>query len=134
VKTAVISAALLIFTFLTVPHAALAQSSNVWDTVDATTLTQQITELATQGRYAEAVPLAQRALALREKALGPNHADVALSLGYLATLYQKLGSYTDAEPLFRRNLTIWETLFGPSHILRSQRRTHQFAATRVNCK
>ena len=31
-----------------------------------------------QGRYAEAEPLYKRALAIREKALGPDHPDVAL--------------------------------------------------------
>jgi len=33
-----------------------------------------------QGQYAKAEPLHKRALAIREKALGPNHPDVATSL------------------------------------------------------
>ncbi len=41
----------------------------------------------TQGRYAEAEPLHRRALAIREKALGPDHPDVAASLNNLASLY-----------------------------------------------
>ena len=41
------------------------------------------------GRYAEAVPLAQRALALWEAALGPNHPDVAAGLNNLANLYMR---------------------------------------------
>ena len=40
-----------------------------------------------QGRYAEAEPLYQRALAICEKALGPEHPDVATSLNNLAVLY-----------------------------------------------
>ena len=40
-----------------------------------------------QGRYAKAEPLYQRALAIREKALGPEHPDVATSLNNLAALY-----------------------------------------------
>ena len=39
----------------------------------------------TQGRYADAEPLYKRALAIREKALGPDHPDVATSLNNLAS-------------------------------------------------
>src|SRR5271166_1228422 len=35
------------------------------------TLNQQVTQLQGQGKYARAVPIAQRALALAEKAFGP---------------------------------------------------------------
>ena len=41
----------------------------------------------TQGRYTEAEPLQQRALAIREQVLGPQHLDVANSLNNLALLY-----------------------------------------------
>ena len=37
-----------------------------------------------QGRYAEAEPLYKRSLAIWEKALGPEHPDVAMSLGEAA--------------------------------------------------
>ncbi len=39
-----------------------------------------------QGRYAEAEPLHKRALAIREKALGPDHPSVATSFNNLAAL------------------------------------------------
>ena len=54
-----------------------------------------------QGRYAEAEPLYKRALAIDEKALGPDHPDVALSLNNLAALYDNQGRYADALPLVR---------------------------------
>ena len=41
----------------------------------------------TLGDYAKAEPLFKRALAIREKALGPEHPDVATSLNNLALLY-----------------------------------------------
>ena len=41
-----------------------------------------------QGRYAEAEPLYKRALAIYEKALGPEHPNVATSLHNLALLYE----------------------------------------------
>jgi hypothetical protein len=40
-----------------------------------------------QGRHADAEPLYKRALAIEEKALGPDHPHVAVSLNNLAVLY-----------------------------------------------
>jgi len=45
--------------------------------------------------YAEAEPLYKRSLAIREKALGPDHPDVAQSLNNLAVLYNTQGRYTE---------------------------------------
>ena len=42
--------------------------------------------MAAQGHYEDAKPLFERSLALREKALGPDHPDVASSLNNLAVL------------------------------------------------
>jgi hypothetical protein len=39
-----------------------------------------------EGRYAEAEPLYKRSLAIKEKAFGPDHPDVELSLSNLAEL------------------------------------------------
>ena len=44
--------------------------------------------VSSQGRYADAEPLYKRSLAIREKALGPDHPDVATSLNNLAELYR----------------------------------------------
>jgi CHAT domain-containing protein/tetratricopeptide (TPR) repeat protein len=68
-----------------------------------------------QGRYADAQPISHRSLAIREKALGPDHPDVALSLHNLAALYVAQGRYMDAEPLYRRSLGIREKALGPDH-------------------
>lgn len=56
----------------------------------------------THGDYAKATPLQKRALAIREKALGPKHPNVALSLENLAALYRATKRDTDAEPLEQR--------------------------------
>jgi tetratricopeptide (TPR) repeat protein len=64
---------------------------------------------------ADAEPLNKRSLAIREKALGPDHPDVAISLNNLAALYFKQGRYVDSEPLFKRSLAIWEKALGPHH-------------------
>ena len=69
----------------------------------------------TQGKYADAKLLHKRALAIREKALGPEHPDVAQSLNNLAGLYSSQSHYADAEPLYKRALGISEKAFGPAH-------------------
>ena len=67
------------------------------------------------GRYADALPAFEQALALREQALGPDHPDVAMSLNNLAGLLDTQGAYAKAEPLFLRSLKISENAFGPEH-------------------
>jgi tetratricopeptide (TPR) repeat protein len=69
-----------------------------------------------QGRYADAEPLYKRALAVWEKALGPDHPDVATALNNLAQLYKDQGSYEDAEPLYKRALAIREKALGPNGV------------------
>ena len=84
-------------------------------TKEADALYVQQERLYKQGRYTEAISLAQRILAIREKSLGPNHPDVAISLNNLASLYQDQGRYADAEPLYKRSLAIREKSLGPNH-------------------
>ena len=67
------------------------------------------------GLYAQAEPLYARALAIREKALGPEHPDVAMSLNNLAMLHYAQGAYAKAEPLYARSLAIGEKSLGPEH-------------------
>ena len=57
--------------------------------------------------------LYKRALAIRQKALGPEHTDVANTLNTLAQLYVVLGQYGEAEVLFKRSLAIFEKAYGP---------------------
>ena len=58
-----------------------------------------------QGRYADAEPLLKRALAIREKALGPNHPDVGVSLNNLAVLYGAQSRYADALSIVQRTIS-----------------------------
>jgi len=82
---------------------------------EAKQLDQQAANLYPKGKYREAVALAERALALREKALGPNHPDVATNLNNLAEVYRVQGAYGKAEPLLVRATDIREKALGPSH-------------------
>ncbi len=56
-----------------------------------------------------------QALAIQEKALGPDHPDVAIDLNNLAGLLYAEGDYAGAEPLYRRALAIDEKALGPNH-------------------
>ncbi len=78
-------------------------------------MNQAVIYLKARGLAREAVPFAQRALAIREQALGPNHPDTASSLNNLASLYEHQGEYAKAEPLLKRALTIYEQVLGPNH-------------------
>ena len=77
-------------------YSAFAQSA---DLADAKRLNDQLVQLYRQGKYAEAIPLAQRVLSIREKTLGPEHPDAATSLNNLAELYSAMGKYATAELL-----------------------------------
>ncbi len=65
--------------------------------------------------YAQARPLHERALAIRETVLGPEHPHTAASLGNLALLLRAQGDLAAARPLFERALAIRETALGPEH-------------------
>ena len=66
-----------------------------------------------QGLQSRALPLLNRALAIREKALGPQHRDVARTLVDLATTLMQTGQVARAQPLATRALRIWERLEAP---------------------
>ena len=60
--------------------------------------------LCDQGDFTGARPLIERALAIREKALGPEHPDTATSLNNLAFLLREQGDLAGARPLYERAL------------------------------
>src|SRR3954462_15854729 len=82
---------------------------------EAATLSQQMKELYRVGKYAEALPLAQKSLALREKEFGPDVANVAMPLNDLGTIHYNLGQYAVAEMLYKRSLAIKEKTLGQDH-------------------
>src|SRR5262249_19042579 len=67
------------------------------------------------GRFAEAVPLYRRDLAITEKSLGPTHHSVGATLNSLGVLYRALGRYTEAEELCKRSIVIYENALGTEH-------------------
>jgi tetratricopeptide (TPR) repeat protein/transcriptional regulator with XRE-family HTH domain len=71
--------------------------------------------LRERGRYAEAQALSERALAVGERALGPDHVGIALSLNNLGNAHWDQGRYAQALPLHARALAIRERALGPDH-------------------
>jgi CHAT domain-containing protein/Tfp pilus assembly protein PilF len=82
---------------------------------EAKRLGAQAEQLKKQGKFAEAVSLAEQSLSLREKELGPMHPDVAASLNYLGDLYGALSQYRKGVSLVVRALNIREKVLGTMH-------------------
>jgi len=78
----------------------LAESANA--------LHAEVEQLYEAGKHDQAESIAKRALAMREKVLGPDHLDVAASLTILAVVYEALKRRAEAEPLYKRALAISE--------------------------
>jgi tetratricopeptide (TPR) repeat protein len=65
--------------------------------------------------YAQARPLLERALIIRERVLGAEHPLTAASLNKLAGLLYAQGDYTGARPLIERAMRITEKVLGAEH-------------------
>jgi tetratricopeptide (TPR) repeat protein len=70
--------------------------------------------LRARGQLGLARPLLERALAMRERGLGPQHSDTAESLNNFASLLRDMGEPA-AALLFERALAIRERVLGPDH-------------------
>ncbi|CAM9468013.1 unnamed protein product, partial [Sphacelaria rigidula] len=71
--------------------------------------------LVTQGKYDKARAMFERALNIRESALGPVHPDVAASLNDLGWLLRLQGRYEDALPLCEQALAMRKKTLGTNH-------------------
>ena len=71
--------------------------------------------LTAMGSYAEAAPLYERAQAVYEKALGPDHVEVADRLRQRAWALRAVGSHAEAKALYARALAIYEKQLGAEH-------------------
>ena len=69
-----------------------------------------------RARYAEAQALSERALAIAERAFGPNHPDVSRCLNDLAVVHWYQGRFSEAQARNERALAIRESALGPGHL------------------
>ena len=97
---------ILILTWLAAltPSAAQAQNPD-----EADPLLRQVEQLYGEGKYAEALPLAQQSLAAVETKLGSQDPKVGEVLNMLGLLHWNLGQYAEAEPAYRRAIAIGES-------------------------
>lgn len=94
------------------PQAVAKQS----DLDEASRLSIEVVKLYNQKQYNHAVPLAKRALKLREDALGKEHILVAGALVNLASLYIQTKEFGSAGALCKRALSIYEKALGPENL------------------
>jgi len=75
---------------------------------DLEALNQRIFQLFKQGKYQEAIPLAEKAVEITRRLRSPEDTKTATSLNSLALLYWKMGEYAKAEPLYQEALRIYQ--------------------------
>ncbi|MEL6554949.1 MAG: tetratricopeptide repeat protein [Cyanobacteria bacterium J06621_11] len=90
-------------------------AQTVLHSVGAGLLAVQATLHIQAGRYEEAEPFLQNALALRKSLLGKDHPDVAISLYNLAALYDNQFRFKEAESLFKQSLSLFKKTLGVEH-------------------
>jgi tetratricopeptide (TPR) repeat protein len=90
------------------PPATQNPPANTPELAEADRLSLEIVKLYQAKKYDEALPLAKRALKLRETALGQKHLLVAESLTNLAEIHLATARPAEAEPLFKRALAIYD--------------------------
>src|SRR5262245_22293808 len=82
---------------------------------EAEVLHRQAEQLFAKGKYAEALPIAQRALGLGEQSFGPQDVRLAYLLYGLALIHDVEGRPAEAEPFYQRCLGVLENARGPGH-------------------
>src|ERR1044071_4651508 len=87
-------------------------SQNSPELAEASRLSQQVVTLYNQGKYDEAVPLAKRALEIRQKLLGSETKLVGDAATNLGSLYFAKKNYVEAIKVYERALKAYEKSLG----------------------
>src|SRR5262245_45556027 len=82
---------------------------------DLAVLRAEVSRLQDQGKYTDAIPIAERYVALARQKYGEEHTEFATAIAWLASVYRAQGRYAEAEPLYKRSLAIYEKAFGLEH-------------------
>ncbi len=91
-------------------HAAGQDSSP--QLTEAQQLVKRSDELRSAGRYDEALPLAERAVAILEKAYGPENPYTVFSQYHLAVVFAEKRDYPNAELLYQRVIRVMDKVRG----------------------
>jgi len=95
-----------------------AEAAHGVDSTEVSDVLEDLVEALWRGGKAaqpETRALAERAVAIRERHLGPDHPEVASSLNNLAAVLYLAGDYTAARPNWERALALFEKALGPDH-------------------
>jgi CHAT domain-containing protein/tetratricopeptide (TPR) repeat protein len=108
---------------------AIAETNLPQHSVVVAALTSLVGLYKSTGRATDALPLAQRGLALSEKLNGADANDTAVALGFLGELYKDLRRYRDAEPIYQRAVAIFEKEVAQADdALKKEQAEHNLAA------
>jgi tetratricopeptide (TPR) repeat protein/transcriptional regulator with XRE-family HTH domain len=111
-----------------IPHLVHGATAEAWDEGHSGQLASAAGRaLHRAGDLGSARQWFERALAARERELGPDHPDTAICLGDLAHLLRERGELAAARPLCERALAICERTLGPDHPV-TARNLHNLAA------
>jgi CHAT domain-containing protein len=105
-------ASAVICTFVAPASAASKKSA----AVEAVRLDERVNQLYREGKYPEALAVAQRLVAIAEVAYGSRSPSFAVTLNNLANIYQIMGRYSDAESVHKKNLAIIENVPSPDNL------------------
>lgn len=83
--------------------------------VEADEAMSQVRDLNRKGNAGKAIPVAKRAMEIRQRILGNEHPQTTASCYSLGWLYKSVGTYTEAEAYYRRALEADQKVFGPEH-------------------
>jgi TonB family protein len=109
---------LTVAAFLLATSAGFGQSTQKQspELVQSTQLNSEVLKLYNEGKYDEALPLAKRALELREKALGATHENLIPLLVNLGEIYRAKKKPGEARSYLERALQLSEKSFGPEDL------------------
>ena len=95
-----------VFVLLALGLWIFASPASLAEDEDPNALRLQLNQLIGQGKYQEAIPVAERAVEVAKRSLGADHPKTADALNYLGFIFQKIGNYAKAEPLYQEALRI----------------------------
>ncbi|HLJ95179.1 MAG TPA: CHAT domain-containing tetratricopeptide repeat protein [Gemmataceae bacterium] len=107
-------------TLRTLEHIAALPASAQAELIEVSKLDTEAERLKERRQYTEGIAQLQRALAIRRRHLGEQHADVATALSDLAAMLSNAGKYADADPLNRQALAIRRKVLGEDHPVTAQ--------------
>lgn len=127
----------------------LAINEKRWDKEDPRlllSLSNVVRVTCVDGKCADTLPYLNRMLAIRQKQLGPHHADVATTYALIAEANEKMMHYKDANENFERAVEVRDAVFGKTdsisistrlNLIRVMLKQHDFARAekvRLECQ